>query len=77
MKRVKFVLAVLLGFFLLVLILQNTAPVRTRVLSGSLEMPLAFTLLGCVLAGFGLGWFACWYRHRRRSTPTEGGPRQP
>ncbi len=67
MKRAKLVIGVLLGCFLLILILQNTAPVETRVLSASFQMPLAATLLVCVAAGFGLGWLAAWYRLRRRS----------
>ncbi|MFO1053103.1 MAG: LapA family protein [Planctomycetota bacterium] len=70
MKRVKLIGGILLGFFFLVLILQNTETVSTRVLSATFQMPLALTLLACIAGGFGLGWLACWYRHRRRvATP--------
>ncbi|MBI5851831.1 MAG: LapA family protein [Planctomycetes bacterium] len=76
MKRVKVAGGVLLGFLLLVLILQNTDPVQTRIFSASFSMPLALTLIACVGAGFGLGWLCCWARLRRRAANASGDARQ-
>lgn len=66
MKRSKLVIGFVLAFFLLILLLQNTAPVQTRILSASFELPLALTLFLCVASGFALGWIVCWARTRRR-----------
>ena len=72
MKRSKLVFGVVIGLFLLILLLQNTAPVQTRILSASFELPLALTLFAGVAAGFGLGWIACWARMRRRLAGSGG-----
>lgn len=72
MKRSKLVIGFVLAFFLLILLLQNTAPVQTRILSASFELPLALTLFAGVAAGFGLGWIACWARMRRRLAGSSG-----
>ena len=74
MKRSKLVFGVVIGLFLLILLLQNTAPVQTRILSASFELPLALTLFAGVAAGFGLGWIVCWARMRRRFAGAGGKP---
>jgi uncharacterized integral membrane protein len=71
MKRVKIAVGAILGFLLLVLMLQNTETVRTKVLSATLEMPLAFTLLLAIGGGFALGYLWCFLRTRRAGEAAE------
>jgi len=51
----KAIVITLIGLLLLVVILQNTAPVQTTVLFATITMPRAVLLLLMLLAGFALG----------------------
>jgi len=65
MRRLKLVLAVLAGFLLLVVILQNTDEVTTRVLSADIVLPRAILLFLCLLFGFVLGFASAKVQQRR------------
>jgi uncharacterized integral membrane protein len=49
---------------LLVVILQNTASIRTRILWLEFEMPQAVLLFLCLAIGFGIGYLTCTLRRR-------------
>ncbi|MGA1607708.1 MAG: lipopolysaccharide assembly protein LapA domain-containing protein [Planctomycetota bacterium] len=67
MKRFKIALALIAGFLLLVVILQNTDTVETRILSATIALPRAVLLFLAVLFGFVLGYAAAlWRRVRHR-----------
>ena len=55
MERFKMVSTVVLALLGVVVILQNTAPVETRILFFSITMPRAILLVGTTLIGFALG----------------------
>ena len=80
-KRLKLILAVLSGFLLIVVVLQNTETVVTEVLFYSLSLPLAALLLVTLLVGFVFGaLFGAWMKRRskgrseaRPAAPPKGG----
>lgn len=55
MTRAKLIIAGILALLLLIVILQNTAAVETKILFVTLTMPRAVLLLGTTLVGFILG----------------------
>lgn len=55
MTRAKLIIAGVLALLVLIVILQNTAPVETRVLFVTLTMPRAVLLIGTTLVGFIVG----------------------
>jgi uncharacterized integral membrane protein len=74
MKRLKIALALIAGFLLLIVILQNTDTVETRILSATIELPRALLLLVAVVFGFVLGFATAWWTRRRgRGTAAPGG----
>ncbi len=80
LKWLKIALVAVAGFLLLVVILQNTDPVVTRILSAEVEMPRAVFLFVLLASGFVLGYATCLWQRRRRKVgpgapsdaPTEG-----
>lgn len=65
MKRLKLALALIAGFLLIVVILQNTETVETRILSATIELPRAILLLLVLLFGFALGFATAWWTRRK------------
>jgi uncharacterized integral membrane protein len=65
MRRLKIVLAAVGGFLLLVIILQNTAVVTTRILWLEFDLPRALLLFLCLIAGFGIGYLTRTLRRRQ------------
>lgn len=55
MTRTKLVITGILALLVLVVILQNTAAVETKVLFITITMPRAVLLIGTTLVGFLLG----------------------
>jgi len=55
MSKVKIVAAVVVGMLVLIVVLQNTTMVETKILFVSVEMPRAVLLFGTLLIGFALG----------------------
>ena len=64
-KKIKLVAAVALALIGLVIILQNTDEVNTRILWITVTMPRAVLLLVSVSIGFGLGFLAARWGPRR------------
>ena len=58
MQKVKVVGGVVVAILLIVIVLQNTEVVETRILFTSISMPRAALLFGTLIAGFGLGVLA-------------------
>ncbi len=55
MERTKLIFMVILGILGLIIILQNTEPVETRILFATLKMPRAILLFGTFAIGFAVG----------------------
>ena len=80
MKRLKIALALIAGFLLLVVILQNTDTVETRILSATISLPRAVLLFVAVLFGFVLGFATeLWrqVRHRHDGAAATHGAAHP
>ena len=65
MKLAKLILAIVLAVLLVIVVLQNTDPVKTQILFINVEMPLAAMLFFTLLAGFVLGFVATGWLVRR------------
>ena len=55
MTRTKLIITAVLALLVLIIILQNTAAVETKILFVTLTMPRAVLLFGTTLVGFLLG----------------------
>jgi uncharacterized integral membrane protein len=55
MKQVKIIAALILAIVCLIIVLQNTATVETKILFISITMPRAVLLLATTAIGFALG----------------------
>ncbi|MBW2501809.1 MAG: LapA family protein [Deltaproteobacteria bacterium] len=55
MQRFKMISIAILSLLGVIIILQNTEPVETRLLFMSITMPRAILLMGTTLIGFALG----------------------
>ena len=55
MNKFKILIACVLAIFILIVVLQNTESVETRVLFTSITMPRAALLFGTLVIGFALG----------------------
>ena len=66
MKRIKMFGPVVLAVLGMIVIIQNTEPVETRVLFFTITMPRAVFLLGTTLVGFALGVLVSLYLTRKK-----------
>jgi len=55
MERFKLIATAILALLGVIIILQNTEPVETKLLFFSITMPRAILLMGTTLIGFALG----------------------
>ncbi len=55
MRNLKFIVASVLGILVVILVVQNTEPVETHLLSGTVAMPHAVLIFISAAAGFVLG----------------------
>ncbi|MBU0728459.1 MAG: LapA family protein [Proteobacteria bacterium] len=55
MQQVKLILILVLVSLGLIIVLQNTQPVETKILFASITMPRAVLLFGTTILGFALG----------------------
>ncbi len=65
MRRLRIIAAVTLAALAVIVILQNTAPVETRLLFATVTMPRAALLILTTLAGFALGLLTSYIGRRR------------
>jgi uncharacterized integral membrane protein len=70
-KMISIAVLVLLG---VVIILQNTAQVETKILFLTITMPRAILLMGTTLIGFALGVLVSFYFQRKGKTGVRNDP---
>ena len=68
MERFKMITTGILALLGTIIILQNTAPVETKILFLTITMPRAILLIGTTLIGFALGVLVSFYFQRREKT---------
>jgi len=66
MRQAKIIAALLLTILVIVVVLQNTAPVETHLLFMTVTMPRAALLALTTLVGFALGLLACLIGGRKK-----------
>lgn len=73
MAKTRLIVAVVLALLAVVVVLQNTEAVETRLLFATVTMPRAVLLLTTVLIGFALGLLTAlvWMR-KRKPKPRDG-----
>ena len=71
MNRVRTWLLALVAVLVLVVVLQNTGSVETRILFATVTMPRAVLLFVTLLAGFVLGLVASGWRGQERGKKTD------
>ncbi len=71
MKNVKVIAIALLAIVSIIIVMQNTASVETRLLFVTVTMPRALLLLLTLAAGFVLGLFTTLALQRRKPKPTK------
>jgi len=65
MERFKMISIAVLALLGVIIILQNTEPVETKLLFLSITMPRAILLMGTTLIGFALGVLVSFFFKRR------------
>jgi len=65
MERMRHITAAILALLGVIIILQNTAPVETKILFFSITMPRAILLMGTTLIGFALGVLVSFFFKRK------------
>ena len=68
MERFRMISIGLLALLGVIIILQNTAPVETKLLFLTITMPRAILLMGTTLIGFALGVLVSLYFQSRKKT---------
>jgi putative membrane protein len=72
MERFKLIVTAILAMLGVIIILQNTEPVETKLLFLSITMPRAILLMGTTLIGFALGVLVSLF-FQRKNKPTKMG----
>jgi len=65
MNRFKMICTALLALLGVIIILQNTEPVETKLLFLTITMPRAILLMGTTLIGFALGVLVSFFFQRK------------
>jgi uncharacterized integral membrane protein len=68
MERFKMISIGILALLGVIIILQNTTPVETKLLFFSITMPRAILLMVTTLIGFALGVLVSFYAQRKKET---------
>ena len=66
MQHTKLIVTLVLSALLLIIVLQNTEPVVTKILFISISMPRAVLLFGTTMIGFALGVMISFMMMKRR-----------
>ena len=72
MERFKMILIGILALLGVIIILQNTAPVETKLLFLTITMPRAILLMGTTLIGFALGVLVSFIFQRKEPLKDQG-----
>jgi len=67
-ERFKLIATAILALTGVIIILQNTAPVETKILFLSITMPRAILLIGTMLIGFALGVLVSFFFQRKEKS---------
>ena len=67
MERIKLVAIAVLALLGVIIILQNTEQVETKLLFWSITMPRAILLMGTTLIGFALGVLVSLFKRKAKS----------
>lgn len=70
MSKLKLGVIAVIGLLVLIVVLQNTAAVETKILFVSITMPRAVLLFGTLLTGFALGVLTAGRIARKPKQPT-------
>lgn len=73
MRRARWIATVVLAVLVVIVVLQNTETVETRLLFATVSMPRAVLLLTTVLIGFFMGVLTALLLMRQRERPRVGG----
>lgn len=68
MNRFKVISTAVLAILGVIIILQNTEPVETKLLFLTITMPRAILLMGTTLIGFALGVLVSFFFQRKEQT---------
>lgn len=66
MQHAKLIITLALSLLILIVVLQNTEPVVTKILFISITMPRAVLLFGTTMIGFALGVLVSFTMMKRR-----------
>ena len=78
--KTKLIVAAVCALIILVVVLQNTTAVETKILFLTLTMPRAALLASTLVIGFGLGYLTSGYVRRaasRKEKPDAAGVKSP
>ena len=73
MRKARLIATVVLAVLVVIVVLQNTETVETRLLFATVTMPRAVLLLTTALVGFALGVLTAFLMMRQRQRPRTGG----
>ncbi len=71
MKRIKPAVLVVVGMLLMLLVVQNTAPVQAHFLWMTAEVPVVVLLFLVAVGGFVAGLLVAWLSHRGAERPKD------
>jgi uncharacterized integral membrane protein len=69
MERFRHIATAILALLGVIIILQNTAPVETKILFLTITMPRAILLMGTTLIGFALGVLVSFFFKKKDQPP--------
>ena len=72
MERFKMISTAVLALLGIIIILQNTEPVETKILFLSITMPRAILLIGTTFIGFALGVLVSFFFRRQNEIKKPG-----
>lgn len=75
MKKLRLILTLVLALLVVIVVLQNTEAVETRILFATVTMPRAVLLLTTTLIGFALGILTSlvWMRRQNKAGASDKG----
>lgn len=69
MGRIKLLVALILAVLCIILVVQNTETVETRILFATVSMPRALLLVLTTLVGFVVGLLVAWGWSKKKTEP--------
>lgn len=69
MNKIKLIAILVLAIMCIIIVLQNTEPVVTKILFITITMPRAVLLLTTAIFGFAIGMLVPFIRSRKKKDP--------